>query len=202
DALGYINQGAGLYLDFTFGAGGHTFAMADLHEKAEVLAFDQDPEAFENGQSLIKQKKLEHKVKLVWDNFENFDQHLEGKKVKGVILDLGVSSHHFDSAGRGFSFRFDAPLDMRMNPGAVGCASAADLLKTLSFEELAHALDVYGEEPNAKKISRRIVEAREKSPIMTTKQLADLMANCYPPKLRFGRTNPATRTFQAHRILV
>jgi 16S rRNA (cytosine1402-N4)-methyltransferase len=202
DALEYIARGPGLYLDFTFGAGGHTFALANADEKAEVLAFDQDPEAIKNGQEMIRERGLAERVQLVWDNFENFDQHLEGKKVRGVVLDLGVSSHHFDSAGRGFSFRFDAPLDMRMNPSDATRPSAAELLQTMSFEELSNALHIYGEEPNAKKISRRIIESRESTPISTTKELSDLVALCYPPKLRFGRTNPATRTFQALRILV
>ncbi|MBT5095577.1 MAG: 16S rRNA (cytosine(1402)-N(4))-methyltransferase, partial [Halobacteriovoraceae bacterium] len=108
-----------VFADLTFGGGGHSLALAQLDDSYTVIGVDQDPEARENGQKRIKELGLEARVKIIPSNFVHFparvQEHLaEGKKLQGILLDLGVSSHHFDSAERGFSFRFEGPLDMRM----------------------------------------------------------------------------------------
>ena len=124
---------------------------------------------------------------------------LDQDKVNGALLDLGVSSHQLDDAARGFSYRADAPLDMRMSQQG---ETAADLVNTESREELARILRDYGEEPFAWQIAGRIVEARENSPIETTLQLADIVASAMPPAERRKNKNPSRRTFQALRIAV
>ena len=121
------------------------------------------------------------------------------KKINGALLDLGVSSHQLDDAARGFSYRADAPLDMRMSQQG---ETAADLVNTESREELARILRDYGEEPYAWQIAGKIVEARETAPILTTLQLADIVASAMPPAERRKNKNPSRRTFQALRIAV
>jgi 16S rRNA (cytosine1402-N4)-methyltransferase len=195
-----------VFADMTFGAGGHTFALAQSMDKAVVHSVDQDPDALENGQANIKELNLEKKVILRDMNFESFPKYIleneEDLKFDGIVADLGVSSHHFDEGDRGFSFRFDAPLDMRMDYGNDEIETAAHIINNYSGEELAKIFFRYGEEKFSKRIARKILEVRESAPIETTKQLEELIKSCYPVKLQFGRTNPATKCFQALRIKV
>jgi 16S rRNA (cytosine1402-N4)-methyltransferase len=123
-------------------------------------------------------------------------------KFAGILMDLGVSSHQFDKMERGFSFRADAPLDMRMNYGDSSIPTAADLLNSLSEKEIADILFNYGEERLSRKIASRIVELRQKKKIETTGELEDICFHAYPPKDRHGKIHPATRSFQALRIAV
>ena len=194
------------FADMTFGAGGHSFALAQSMENAIVHSVDQDPDALGNGEKHIKELKLEDRVILRDMNFESFPKYiLENEsdlKFDGIIADLGVSSHHFDEGARGFSFRFDAPLDMRMDYGNDEIETAAHIINTYSGEDLAKIFFRYGEEKFSKRIARKILEVREIAPIETTKQLEELIKDCYPIKLQFGRTNPATKCFQALRIKV
>lgn len=194
------------FADMTFGAGGHTFALAESMKDAVVHSVDQDPDALENGEKNIKELGLESKVILRDMNFESFPKYiLENEnelKFDGIIADLGVSSHHFDEGDRGFSFRFDAPLDMRMDYGNDEIETAAQIINTYSGEDLANIFFRYGEEKFSKRIARKILEVRETTPIETTKQFEEIVKDCYPMKLRFGRTNPATKCFQALRIKV
>lgn len=183
------------YVDGTFGAGGHTRAL--LGAGANVLALDRDPSV---RRFLGEDALTSGRLKFIEGNFDELDRHAEAAGVlplAGVLLDLGVSSMQLDEAERGFSFRQPGPLDMRMGTSGL---SAADLVNSASQEELAGIIFRYGEERHSRRVARRIVEARERAPITTTDELANLIARAYPPGPR--RDHPARRTFQALRIAV
>lgn len=178
-------------IDGTFGAGGHTKLL--LEQGVNVLGIDQDPtvERFLNvegkGEFLFAQ-----------GNFRDMETLASGhniSEVHGVLLDIGVSSMQIDEMDRGFSFRNDGPLDMRMSASG---QSAADLVNESTFEALAALIWRYGEDRHSRRIARNIVEAREHAPITTTHQLANAIARAYPGGNR--RDHPARRTFQAIRI--
>lgn len=187
------------YLDGTFGAGGHTRAL--LAAGGRVCALDRDPSARRFLAGAEEQAAAsEGRLILIEGNFSDLANHAEAAgaaPLAGVLLDLGVSSMQLDEAERGFSFRQPGPLDMRM--GASGL-SAADLVNSASQEELASLIFRYGEERYSRRVARRIVEARERAPITTTDELAEVVARAYPPGRR--RDHPARRTFQALRIAV
>jgi 16S rRNA (cytosine1402-N4)-methyltransferase len=190
--------------DLTFGGGGHTFALASKYPNSTIYCTDQDLEAYENGLMLIKEKGLEKRIILLNMNFEEFPKYLEENhpdlELDGVVADLGVSSHHFDTPERGFSFRFDADLDMRMNQNAA--VSAIDIINEYDLEDLTQIITDYGEERFAARIAEKIVTDREVERITTTKQLENLVFHCYPKAMRHGKIHPATKTFQAFRIAV
>lgn len=194
-----------LFADLTFGAGGHSSEILRRFPNCRLIAFDQDPQAIKNGQQLIQANGWEERAKLVHANFETFPQwvatNLPGK-FHGVLADLGVSSHQFDEKDRGFSFRADAPLDMRMNPSDHDAPTAADLVNTLSEQDLANLIFKYGEERLSRKIAARIVERRKTTPYKTTSELEEACFLSYPPSQRHRGAHPATRTFQALRIAV
>lgn len=204
-----LSQGKDLlFADLTFGAGGHSIALLETLPDASVIAVDQDPDAIENGKKLIDEKKLSSRIELWHSNFEDFPEKFHGsdlfekyRGLNGIIIDLGVSSHHFDDGERGFSYRFEGPLDMRMNTKA-SIPTAADLVNALSAEELARLFFDYGEERLGRKIAEKIVEERRLKKIETTKELENIIFHVYPKKWRFGRTNPSTKVFQALRIYV
>jgi len=204
--LGSKDSGSKIFADLTFGAGGHTFALSDQVDGSILYSTDQDPDALKNGFERIKASSKEDKIHLLKMNFDDFadwakKNSLESK-FAGILMDLGVSSHQFDKMERGFSFRADAPLDMRMNYEDTSAPTAADLLNSLHQEEIANILFEYGEERLSRKIAAKICEFREKQPIKTTGELEDIIFHCYPPKDRHGKTHPATRSFQALRIAV
>jgi 16S rRNA (cytosine1402-N4)-methyltransferase len=195
----------GTFVDLTFGGGGHTVALAKLSPDYCLYATDQDPEALQNGYKRIESEGLKERVTLLDMNFESFYSYCIENNIcdlDGILIDLGVSSHHFDSAQRGFSFRFDAPLDMRMDVDNDSVETAAELLNRLSEEEIADILWKYGEERFSRQIARNIVASRNDEPITTTKQLENIIFHSYPKKMRFGRLHPATKSFQALRIAV
>lgn len=199
-------SGTNIFADLTFGAGGHTFAMSDRFPGSTVWATDQDPDALANGEESIKRRGKEGSIHLLPMNFSEFPEwcgghHMEGK-FSGILMDLGVSSHQFDKMERGFSFRADAPLDMRMNYSDSRIPTAADLLNTLTEKEIADLIFNYGEERLSRKIAARIVELRQKEKIHSTGQVEDICFHAYPAKDRHGKLHPATRTFQALRIAV
>ncbi|HLT22632.1 MAG TPA: 16S rRNA (cytosine(1402)-N(4))-methyltransferase RsmH [Bacteriovoracaceae bacterium] len=203
---GHKDSGAHLFADLTFGAGGHTFAISDKFPEGVVYSTDQDPDALRNGHEQIKARAKEDKVNLLAMNFEQFpawceENNMHGK-FAGVLMDLGVSSHQFDKMERGFSFRADAPLDMRMNYTDDSIPTAADLLNTLSESEIADILFTYGEERLSRRIAAKICEERKLKPLSTTGELENIIFHCYPAKDRHGRIHPATRSFQALRIAV
>lgn len=187
--------------DFTFGAGGHSVALLEEFPNAHLLAFDQDVEAYKNGVEYLKSRGLESRVTFINDNFVSFGSHVEPEfKVHGALLDAGVSSHQFDTGERGFSFRFEGPLDMRMSPKIK--VTAKDIVNEASRDQLLKILYDYGEEKFAKNIVDTIIERRQQREIRTTKDLEDICFHSYPKKLRHGKIHPATKTFQALRIEV
>jgi len=153
-------------------------------------------------------EKLEKKesVRLLEMNFSEFPEWCEKNqmhnKFAGILMDLGVSSHQFDKMERGFSFRADAPLDMRMNYTDQSIPSAADLLNSLNETEIADIIYRYGEERLSRRIAAKILEKRKEKKIETTSELEDICFHAYPARERHGRIHPATRTFQALRIAV
>lgn len=190
----------GFYVDATFGRGGHAAAMvARLDARGRLLVIDKDPQAVAVARDLFG---ADERVILRQGSFADMPRFVEAcgriGRVDGVLLDLGVSSPQLDDPARGFSFRGDGPLDMRMDPGAG--VSAAQWLATVSEAELTAVLFEYGEERFAKRIARTILHVREASPILTTGQLAAIVARAVPTRER-GK-DPATRTFQAIRIAI
>mgnify|MGYP001851502464 FL=1 len=189
---------AGVYLDGTAGGAGHSREIAKRLTTGRLIALDQDPDAVATATERLKGLPAQ----VVRANFRQAPRVLAElgiDKINGALLDLGVSSHQLDDAARGFSYHADAPLDMRMSQSG---PTAADLVNTLDREELTRILRDYGEEPYAWQIAGKIVSARETQPILTTLQLADLVAAAVPPAERRKHKNPARRTFQAIRIAV
>ncbi len=193
-------QADGLYVDGTFGRGGHSRAILEqLGDNGKLLAFDKDPVAIETAQQLAAN---DERLIVRQGSFTQLQQTVEELgwqgKVNGVFLDLGVSSPQLDDAERGFSFRLDGPLDMRMDPQRG--ISAAQWLATADEKDIMQVLFDYGEERFARRIARAIVAARQEQPINTTKQLAAIVAAANPSHEK-GK-NPATRSFQAIRIFI
>jgi 16S rRNA (cytosine1402-N4)-methyltransferase len=185
----------GVYVDGTFGRGGHSrLILQRLGEAGRLIAMDRDPEAIRAGEAL-----QDARLTLVQSRFSQLDEVLDRLgvgKVDGVLLDLGVSSPQLDDATRGFSFRFDAPLDMRMDPDSG--LSAADWLASADEGEICEVIRTYGEERFAKSIARALVAARQTEPIHSTAQLAQIIAGTV--RKREPGQHPATRSFQAIRI--
>ena len=190
-------RAGGLYLDGTFGAGGYTAAILS-HPGTRVLALDRDPTAVADGAHLVD--RFGDRLTLVEARFaemEGISARLGLRRFDGAALDIGVSSMQLDQAARGFSFRHDGPLDMRM--GGDG-PSAADIVNSAPEEALADILYHYGEERLSRRIARAIVQDREAMPFTTTRPLAEMIARIVPHKPT--DIHPATRTFQALRIAV
>lgn len=188
----------GVYVDGTTGGAGHSKEIAKrLNTKGRLFALDRDIEAVR-----VAEKRLEgYNATVIETNFDNMRQALKEhgvSSVDGVLLDLGVSSYQLDNASRGFSYRQDAPLDMRMSKDGI---TAADIVNTYSAEELIRVFRDYGEEKFAVKIAKKIVSERDRSPIMTTVSLSDLINSCMPAAAR-REGNPSRRCFQALRIEV
>jgi 16S rRNA (cytosine1402-N4)-methyltransferase len=186
-----------LYIDGTFGAGGYTRAILQA-ANCRVIGIDRDQSAVAVGASLVEE--FSGRLTLAEDRFSNLDQvahDLGHAKVDGVVLDVGVSSMQIDEASRGFSFRGDGPLDMRM--GASG-QSAADIVNEADERELSRIISLLGEEKFARKVARAIVEARKAAAITTTGKLAEIVRSVVRAKP--NEIDPATRTFQALRIYV
>ena len=185
----------GVYVDATFGRGGHSLLiLSQLNEQGRLVAMDRDPAAIEAGKQIADPRFC-----IRHSGFSAMQSVLQGlgiTKVDGVLLDLGMSSPQLEQASRGFSFRVVGTLDMRMDTS--GGQTAADWLATASEEELTWVIKTYGEERFAKPIARAIVAARAKQPIVTTTQLAEIVASVVRAK-QSGK-HPATRTFQAIRI--
>lgn len=184
----------GIYVDVTFGGGGHSRAIvSNLSGKGHLYGFDQDLDAIGNAID------SEH-FTFVRSNFrylENFLRYYHQREVDGILADLGVSSHHFDEAERGFSFRSDGPLDMRMNKASL--RSAADLVNTLEQEELANLFYLYGELKNGHQLASIICKAREKRPLTTISDLTSALSPAFP---REREKKEMAKAFQALRIEV
>lgn len=183
-------------VDATLGGGGHSERL--IQAGASVWGIDQDPEARDAAQARLS--RFGSRFHALAGNFRRLPELLAAQgieSVDGILADIGVSSHQLNTPGRGFSFREDGPLDMRMNP--LAGPSAADLVNSSGEEELADLLWRYGEERASRAIARRIAQERAKAPITTTTRLAEVVASVLPRK---GRQHPATRSFQALRIAV
>ena len=190
---------SGIYVDGTLGGAGHSLEIVKRLDSGKLIAFDQDIEAIENAK--IKLKAFEDKVILIHDNFRNIKKSLEDIdifRINGLLLDLGVSSYQLDSPERGFSYRYDAPLDMRMNQSSQ--ISAKYIVNTYSEEDLKRIIRDYGEEKWASRIAQFIVEERMKKPNDTTGELVQIIKAAIPKKAREEEQHPAKRTFQAIRI--
>lgn len=190
----------GIYLDGTFGRGGHSAAILQrLNDKGRLLGMDKDPQAVEVARQRFAG---DPRFAIVQGSFTMLGREAEQRgwmgKVDGILLDLGVSSPQLDDPERGFSFSHDGPLDMRMDPQS-GLSAAAWLAQAREAE-IAEVLKVYGEERFAKRIARAIVQQREQSPITTTARLAKIVAEANPKWEK--DKNPATRSFQAIRIFI
>lgn len=204
-ALGTRGQGckgAGVYVDATVGGGGHAKAILDASAPDGVLiGLDRDAEAL--NAAITQLKDYGARVRLVKENFRNLKKALARlgvEKIDGAVFDLGVSSYQMDSRMRGFSFRFDSRLDMRMD--AAQKTSAYELVNELSEEELERIFSDYGEERFARRIAGAIARVRIHKPIETTGELARLVLDAVPKKFHGTHIHPATRVFQALRIAV
>ena len=190
---------SGIYVDGTFGRGGHSrLILSRLNEQGRLIVFDKDPAAIAVAQELARQ---DQRVSVFHQGFSHFDAactELGISQIDGALFDLGISSPQIDDASRGFSFRFDAPLDMRMD--TTRGESAAEWLMHADEQEIHEVIKNYGEERFSRQIARAIVAKRIEAPIHTTGQLAEIAAQCV--RSREKGQHPATRTFQAIRIYI
>ena len=184
----------GTYVDVTFGGGGHSRRILEsLGPEGRLYGFDQDADSERNSPA-------DKRFCFVRSNFRylaNWMRYYGVDHIDGLLADLGVSSHHFDDESRGFSFRFDSPLDMRMNKRAR--TTAADVVNTYSEKQLSDIFYLYGELKNARRVASAIVKARSEQPILTTRQLADMASRLFP---REREKKEVTKLFQALRIEV
>ena len=189
----------GIYVDCTAGGGGHSAeVLKKLGENGRMILFDRDPDAIE---TVTNRFKDDNRVTIVHSNFSEIKKvlgELNISGVDGVIADLGVSSHQLDTVERGFSFHYDAPLDMRMSQQGT---TAEDIVNSYSQKELFNVINKYGEEKFASSVANAIVKARDKKRIETTLELAEIVSNAIPAKFR-RNGHPARKTFQAIRIEV
>lgn len=190
-----ITDKSGVYADATFGGGGHSRGILEaLGPQGRLIAFDRDADALANAPDDSRFTLIRNNFRFI-HNFVLFEGYKDG--IDGVMADLGVSSHQFDTAERGFSFRYDAPLDMRMNTEAA--VTAADLVNSLEEAELEKILRVYGEVGQSRKMASLIVRVRKTSAIETTTQLNEAIAPCLP---RFAEHKELARVYQSLRIEV
>ena len=187
----------GIYVDATIGGGGHSESIAKRLSKSGILiGIDRDEEALEAASKRLE--KYECEKKFIHCDYSDIKTALEGGKADGILADLGVSSYQLDNPERGFSYRFDSPLDMRMDK----CRkfSAYDVVNKYSREELTRVIREYGEEKFAYEIAGNIVKTREKAPIKTTGELTKIIDSSMPKRIVYNGSHSAKRTFQAIRI--
>ena len=201
---GLAIQPDGVYVDVTFGGGGHSREiLGRLGKNGHLYGFDQDADAEKNLSNLTGETSffaVDDRFTFVRSNFryiKNWMRYYDVDGIDGLLADLGVSSHHFDDETRGFSFRFDAPLDMRMNKRAG--MTAADILNNYTEQQLADVFYLYGELKNARKLASVIVKARQENPILTTGQLLELTERLFAKE---REKKEVTKLFQALRIEV
>ncbi len=190
----------GIYVDGTLGGGGHSYHICErLSSDGKLIGIDQDEDAIKAASERLA--SFCDRTTIVRSNYENMPKILDDlkvDKVDGILLDLGVSSHQFDDAERGFSYREDAPLDMRMDVRQE--LTARDIVNTYTESELYKIIRDYGEDQFAKNIAKHIVMRREEAPIETTFELVDVIKGAIPAKVRAKKGHPAKQTFQAIRI--
>ena len=191
----------GIYADGTLGGGGHSYEIAKRLTTGRLIGIDQDEDAIKAAGKRLEEFK--DRVTIVRDNYMNMRSVLTDlgiDKVDGILLDLGVSSYQFDEAGRGFSYREDAPLDMRMDRRRA--LTAGQVVNEYSESDLFRVIRDYGEDKFAKNIAKHIVAARQEKPIETTLELAEVIKGAIPAKFKAGKGHPAKQAFQAIRIEV
>ncbi|MBI0022070.1 MULTISPECIES: 16S rRNA (cytosine(1402)-N(4))-methyltransferase RsmH [Lactobacillus] len=200
-------QNGGLYVDATFGGGGHAKYLLSKLENGTLIGFDQDEYAIKSAQlnfASLLDPNSDPKLQLVHDNFSHLKKNLVElgyqNGIDGIYYDLGVSSPQFDQAGRGFSYRFDARLDMRMDQSQ--SLDAYQLVNNSSQKELADILYKFGDEKYSRQIARKIVERRQNRPIETTFELVEVIKEAIPAFARRTGGHPAKKTFQALRVAV
>ena len=204
EALSLVRPKAGgLYVDATFGGGGHSLAILEACAEARLIAIDRDFDAIERGEKILA--PYGDRAKLIKGNFREISDllgnlGLEGQVADGILADIGLSSFQLDSGERGFSFQKEARLDMRMDRADE--LSAYELVNELSAKELEQIFSKYGEERFSRRIARRIVRQREDNPIETTTRLREVILEAIPAKFQREKIDPATRVFQALRIKV
>ena len=190
----------GIYVDGTLGGGGHSYEIASrLSGKGQLIGIDQDEAAITAAGERLKE--FGDRVIIVRSNYRNTKsilQYLQIEKIDGMMLDLGVSSYQLDTEERGFSYRYDAPLDMRMDKRQT--LTARDIVNGYSEMDLFRVIRDYGEDKFAKNIAKHIVAARQKAPIETTGQLNEIIKAAIPAKMRAEGGHPSKRTYQAIRI--
>ena len=194
-----VQNPAGKYADATFGGGSHSREiLSRLSSNGRLMAFDRDEEALANAPDDSRLILIHNNFRFIHNYALYYAEELgDGSLLDGVLADLGVSSHQFDTATRGFSFRYDAPLDMRMN--AQGGKTAADIVNSYTQEELERILRLYGEVDASRKLSKLIVQAREKAPILTTADLHEAIQSALPA---FASHKELAKIYQAFRIEV
>lgn len=204
EAIAYLKPApGGLYLDGTLGLGGHASAILAAAPDCQLCGLDQDKEAL----ALAREKLAPfgdraHLFRMPFADFPLALESLGWQKINGALLDLGVSSLQLDKPERGFSFRANGPIDMRMDQDS-GAKSAWNIVNRGSFAEIRDCLATLGEDPQAGRIARHIIESRQKAPINDTLELADIIWHAYPPAWRkSAKRHPATRAFQALRMAV
>jgi len=205
EVLQYLNPAPNKnFIDCTMGGGGHTLAILEKTEpNGKVLGIDQDPEMIKNLKSRPS-AKFKKRLILVCDNFINLKKIVRERKFKniqGILFDLGISSWHLENSKRGFSFQRDEGLDMRYDPQN-NILTAEQILNRWRESEIERILKAYGQERFARRISRKIIEARKQNPIKRTSQLVEIIKRVVPPWYRHRKIHCATRTFQALRIAV
>ena len=193
-----LNVSNPLLIDGTLGLAGHTESLLKEFPNLKIIGIDRDPIAIERAKQRLGE--LASRVEFVNETYDQIETVLAGRKVNGVLLDLGVSSIQLDEASRGFSYAQDAPLDMRMN--ATDSLTAADILNTYEVKDLTYILGTYGEEKFAKRIAQELVKGRTDKPWSSTFELVELIKDVIPAPARRTGGNPAKRTFQALRIAV
>ncbi len=202
ESINYLNiKKDGIYVDCTLGGGGHSFEILKRLESGHLYAFDQDEYAI--NQAHIKLDSLDKNYTIIKSNFVNLKDKLNNlgvNKVDGILYDLGVSSYQFDIPDRGFSYKYDAPLDMRMNQSQD--LTAEIIVNEYSFHEIMHLLRMYAGESFAKQIARNIEKERNIKRIKTTFELVDIIKKSLPQKVLSKKGHPAKKTFQALRIAV
>ena len=189
-----------LMIDSTLGEGGHSNAFLSKFPGLHIIGLDADKTIQARARERLSVYGNRMNFFNGWFNdfYENYD--LSGERPNLILFDLGISVYHYEKSGRGFSFRYDEPLDMRLN--ASEGESAADIVNTWKEEELANMIYLYSDEKMSRRIARAIVEARLGGKIASSKALADIIWNAVPANYRYGQIHPATRTFQALRIAV
>ena len=191
----------GIYVDATLGGGGHSSEILKRLTTGHLYCFDQDDFAIDKARARLSE--IGSNFTIIKSNFVNLKEELAKLNIShidGIIYDLGVSSFQFDDPERGFSYKYDAYLDMRMDQSA--SLTAHDIVNTYSLDEISKIISKYGEDPFAYKIAKKIVEARNIKPINTTFELVDVIKSALPQKILNKKGHPAKQTFQALRIAV